>query len=49
MPSMEKNYPRDSIEINGYSVIDLLSEMDLNIEILIYLFAGRWHFIPPTI
>lgn len=36
MPAMVKNYPRRSIEINGYSVTDLLSDEDLNIEILIY-------------
>lgn len=46
MPSMEKNYPRGSTEINGYSVIDLLSDKDLNIEILIYLLCGKMTLYP---
>lgn len=43
---MEKNYPRGSIEINGYSMIDLLSDKDLNIEILIYLLSRKMTFYP---
>lgn len=46
MPSMEKNYPRGSIEINDYSVIDLLYDKDLNIEILLYLLSRKMTFYP---
>lgn len=48
MPSMVKNYPRGSIEINGYSVTDLLSDKDLNIEILIYLLCRKMTFYPSS-
>lgn len=48
MPSMVKNYPRGSIEINGYSVTDLLSDGDLNIEILIYLLCRKMTFYPSS-
>lgn len=45
---MVKNYPRGSIEINGYSVTDLLSDEDLNIEILIYLLCRKMTFYPSS-
>jgi len=46
MPSMVKIYPKGSIEIDGYSVTDLLSDKDLNIEILIYLLCRKMTFYP---